>query len=73
MLKKDTEIWVAVKLGRRVFELPVIERRGSLKSICELIGVSYNSAKVKQAKDGGITLWVSGNNAWEVWSEVVKK
>ncbi len=39
----------------------------SLKSVCLSINVSYNTAKKKQNKDGGKTVWVVGEMVYEIW------
>lgn len=68
-MKKEVKIWVGKKLNGG----GGIEKRGTLKSLCEVIGVSYNTAKVKQDKDGGVTLWPVDGVAWEVWVERISK
>lgn len=71
MRPKEVKIWV----GRRLNEPVKVERRSTLKSLCAELGVSYSTAKVRQAKEeNSVTLWmVDDVAAWEVWFEIVKK
>lgn len=49
-----------------------VTTRRTLKDLCELLKISYNTAKVKQDKVGGITIWVVGDSVFEIWKEAVK-
>jgi len=46
--------------------------RKTLKDMCEFLEISYNTAKVKQDKVGGITLWIVSDSVFEIWKESVK-
>jgi hypothetical protein len=69
MAKKAIKVWVAKNL--RGAERT--EERLTLKSLCLVIGVSYNTAKKRQDTEGGVTIWTEGDDqAWEVWVKVVE-
>lgn len=61
------KIWFGVELmtGKQVM-------RSDLKGLCDEIGLSYNTAKKGQVKDGGKKRWLLGDFIWEVWLESIK-
>jgi len=73
---KEVKIWFGRFVGQTESAVkPVIggiEKSRTLKGLCDRIGVSYNTAKVKQDKAGGITVWVNGDKSvWHVWVEMI--
>ena len=77
---KGVKIWFGRLVGQTesaVKPMPisvtVYDRKSkTLKGLCDRIGVSYNTAKVKQDKEGGITAWVNEDKSvWHVWVEMI--
>ena len=63
--------WLCKEVRGKKLDRGVLVNR-TLKGMCEDLGVSYNTAKVKQDKGGGITIWVVGESVFEIWKESVK-
>ena len=74
---KEVKIWFGRLVGQTELAVKPISGDGVVKSrtlsgLCGKLGISYNTAKVKQDKDGGITAWVNGDQSvWHVWVEMV--
>jgi len=47
-------------------------KRVDLKGISEEIGLSYNTAKKGQSKNGSKKRWLIGDFIWEVWLEEIR-
>lgn len=65
-MKNGKKIWVGVELegGRRVM-------RTTLKGVCEELGIAYTTAKRRQEKDLGGTVYVVEGKAVRVTMEEV--
>ena len=63
-----TKIWFGKELKKGT-----LVKRGSLKGLCAELGLSYSTAKKRQDTAGGVTMWLSGDSAYEVWLELVKR
>jgi len=62
-MSKGSKIWI----GRSLKD-DRVENSKTLKGICGVLGVSYNTAKKKQDRVGGKTVWEDGKGGvWEVW------
>lgn len=67
---KEIKLWI----GKTLNGDELVERAGTLKTLCGKIGISYNTAKKRQDVSGGVTVWLVGDKvAWEVWVERVKR
>jgi hypothetical protein len=69
MAKKTVKMWVAKTLNGE----DRTEEALTLKSLCGKIGISYNTAKKREGINSGVTTWLVGNTAWEVWGKEVDR
>jgi hypothetical protein len=66
-MKSGIKVWFGVELvsGKEVM-------RRNLKGLCGEIGLSYNTAKKGQGRDGVKKRWLVGEEVWDVWLAEVK-
>lgn len=60
-MSKTVKIWVAKPLngGKEVM-------KKTLRGLCEDLKLSYSTAKSRQDKTGGATVWIIGKYAYEI-------
>lgn len=74
---KTVKVWFGRLVGQTEKAIgPVsgggLEKSRTLKGLCGKLGISYNTAKVKQDSSGEVTVWVkSDSSVWHVWVEMI--